>query len=173
MFVSLFKWLQETAFFSFIWNSPYSYPVILSLHIVALAFFGGMILVTDLRLLGLGMRGYSASEIVQGLRIPKRFGFIFIALSGALLFGSRAEQYSYNRWFWIKIALLGMIAVNYLLFRRDVYSNAIESNRALQIPGQGETGRRSFPGPLGGGRLRGPRARHNQGHHAFHGGSHR
>src|ERR1035438_2200831 len=49
-----------------------AYPVILSLHMVALALFGGMIVVTDLRLLGLGMRSYSISDTVNGLRVPKR-----------------------------------------------------------------------------------------------------
>src|ERR1022692_1538850 len=113
MLVPFFKWLQETNFFSYIRGSGYAYPVILSLHMVALAFFGGMIVVTDLRLLGLGMRSYSVSAIVNGLRVPKRLGFIFAAACGALMFGSKAEQYSYNPWFWTKVALLVLIALNY------------------------------------------------------------
>src|SRR5580658_7555789 len=85
MFVPFFMWLQETNFCSYIRESAYAYPVILSLHMVALAFFGGMIVVTDLRLLGLGMRSYSISEVLNGLRAPKRIGFIFAAICGALL----------------------------------------------------------------------------------------
>ncbi len=136
MLVWVFKTLQETGFFSYIRGSAYAYPVILSLHMLALAFFGGMIVVTDLRLLGLGMRSYSVSEVVNGLRAPKRFGFIFAATCGALMFGSKAEQYSYNPWFWAKIALLVLIAVNYLIFRQGVYNNAAELDRAPQIPGR-------------------------------------
>jgi len=134
MFVSFLTRLQDTDFFSHIRGSAYAYPVILSLHIVALALFGGMILVTDLRLLGLGMRSYSVSEVVNGLRAPKRFGFILAAASGVLMFGSKAEQYSYNPWFWTKITLLALIAINYLIFRRGVYNNAAELDRPLQIP---------------------------------------
>ena len=67
MFVSFFKWLQETDLFSYLRNSAYAYPVLLSVHIVALIFLGGMVVVTDLRLLGLGMRSYSVSEVVNGL----------------------------------------------------------------------------------------------------------
>jgi hypothetical protein len=117
-------------------TQAYAYPVILSLHMVALAFFGGMIVITDLRLLGLGMRSYSVSEIVNGLRVPKRFGFALAAACGVLLFGSGAAQYSYNRWFWIKIALLALIAVSYSIFRRGVYNGAAELDRAPQIPGR-------------------------------------
>src|SRR6202034_773209 len=49
-------------------------------------------------------------EVLDGLRAPKRILFVFAAACGALL-------YSYNPWFWIKIALLLSIAVNYLIFR--------------------------------------------------------
>jgi hypothetical protein len=136
MLGSFLKWLQATDFFSLIRGSAYAYPVILSLHMVALAFFGGMILVTDLRLLGLGMRSYSVSEIVNGLRIPKRFGFIFAAACGVLMFGSKAGQYSHNPWFWAKIALLLLVGVNYLIFRRPVYKNVADLDRTPQIPGR-------------------------------------
>jgi hypothetical protein len=130
------KWLQSTDPFPYIRGSQYAYPVLLSLHMVALALLGGMILVTDLRLLGLGLRSYSVSEIVNGLRAPKRFGFIFAAACGALMFGSKAEQYSYNPWFWTKITLLGLIALNYLVFRRGVYENTVEIDCAPRIPGR-------------------------------------
>ena len=121
MLVALLKW---------------AYPILLSLHMLALAFFGGMILVTDLRLLGLGMRSYSVSEVVNGLRVPKRCGFILAAACGVLMFGSKAELYSHNPWFWSKIALLGLVGVNYLIFRRGVYNNAAGLDRATQIPGR-------------------------------------
>jgi len=134
MFVSFFKWLQEAGLFSYLRNSAYAYPVLLSLHIVALIVLGGMVVVTDLRLLGLGMRSYSVSEVVNGLRVPKRFGFIFAAICGALLFGAKAEQYSYNEWFWIKLTLLAPIAANYFIFRRAVYDGAAELDRARQLP---------------------------------------
>lgn len=117
-------------------TQAYAYPVLLSLHMAALAFFGGMIVVTDLRLLGLGMRSYSVSEIVNGLRVPKRFGFALAAACGVLLLGYGTERYSWNRWFGIKIALLVLAAISYLIFRRGVYNNAAELDRATRIPGR-------------------------------------
>ena len=134
MLLSL-SWLQGTKFFSYIRDSTIAYPLLLSLHIVALAFFGGMIVVTNLRLLGLGMRSYSIEELVNGLRAPKRFGFVLAAFCGVLLFGSKAEQYSYDRGFWIKLGLLVLIAVNYMVFRRSVYQNTAELDRAPQMSG--------------------------------------
>ena len=121
--------------FSLIRGSAYAYLVILAIHMAALALFGGTVLVTDLRLLGIGMRSYSVAEIVNGLRIPKRVGLAAAIVSGALLFGAEAAQYTFNPWFWTKIALLVLIAVNYLIFRRDVYDNA-EPSSARRLSGR-------------------------------------
>lgn len=113
--------LQDGTLFSLIRGSAHAYLVLLALHMVALALFGGMILVTDLRLLGLGLRGYSVAEVVNGLRVPKRFGLALAVVTGALMFGAQANQYSRNAWFCTKIALLALIAANCLLFRRRLY----------------------------------------------------
>jgi hypothetical protein len=134
--VSYLRWLQDTGFFSYIRNSTYAYPVLLSLHIVALALFGGMILMTDLRLLGLGLRSYSVADVVNGLRRPKRLGLILATACGVLMFGAKAGQYSHNPWFWAKMMLLALIGAMYLIFRSSVYNTAAELDRAPQIPGR-------------------------------------
>ena len=61
---------------------------------------------------------------MDGLRVPKRIAFGLAAASGAVLFAANAGQYSSNPWFWLKIALLALIAANYLLFRRTEYDDA-------------------------------------------------
>jgi hypothetical protein len=110
--------IEEAGFFSQIRDSAYAYPILLWLHIAALIAWGGMMLVTDLRFLGLALRNASAAEIVEGLRWPKRLTFIAAALGGALLFGAKAGQYAYNPWFWVKITLVVLLAANYLILRR-------------------------------------------------------
>ena len=62
MLLSLARWVESTYIFTYIRGSSYTYPAILSLHIVAIALFGGMILMTDLRLLGWAMRKRTVSE---------------------------------------------------------------------------------------------------------------
>ena len=46
-------------------ESRFTYPVVLSLHMVAIAFFGGMILMTDLRLFGWAMRSQPVSHVLD------------------------------------------------------------------------------------------------------------
>jgi uncharacterized membrane protein len=108
----------------FLGSPAYAYPVLLAVHIVALVLLGGMVVLTDLRWLGLGMGSYSAAEVVNGLRVPKRIAFVLAAASGAVLFAINAGQYSKNPWFWLKIALLVLIAANYLILRRNLPGRA-------------------------------------------------
>ena len=49
-------WVENLSFFAYIRGSGYEYPIILALHLVGLAFFAGLILLTDVRLLGWGLR---------------------------------------------------------------------------------------------------------------------
>lgn len=135
MWIAFFQLVQGTAWLSCIRESSHLYLDILSLHVVALVWFGGMVVVTDLRLLGIGLRGYSVAEVVNGLRGPKRFGFFCAVVTGVVLFASQAGQFAHNQWFWTKIALLVLIGVNYLIFRQAVYRNTAALNEAARIPG--------------------------------------
>src|SRR5580704_14747251 len=101
-------------------TASYAYLAILAVHLAALALFGGMVLMTQLRLVGLGMRSYSIAELMSGLRIPKRIGFVLAVVSGAVLFAAHPEQYTNNPWFWTKLALLLSLGVNYILFERGL-----------------------------------------------------
>jgi len=51
--LSFAQWVQSTAFFTALRGSAYVYPIVLSTHMIAIALFGGMILLLDVRLLGL------------------------------------------------------------------------------------------------------------------------
>jgi hypothetical protein len=132
MFAPFFQWTQETAFFSYLRGSAYAYPILLWAHLVALVCLGAMVLVTDLRLLGLGMKGSAVADLVSGLRVPKRLGIAVVATSGVLLFGAKAAQYSDNRWFWIKAVL---VLLNSLLLRRIIYRHGSELYGKAKLAG--------------------------------------
>ena len=102
----------------------YVYPLVLTLHLIGIAFFGGLIFVTNLRLLGLTLRKLPASKVIESLRGPKRAGFVIVAGCGILMASAKAEEYYYNWLFWTKMSLLALIAVHGLVFRRSVYRNA-------------------------------------------------
>jgi len=134
MLLSFAQFIQSTAFFTELRGSGYVYPVILSLHMVTIALFGGMILMTDMRLLGLAMRSYPVSDVIDQFRTPKRVGFVVMITLGVLMACCKAEEYYYNDWFRLKMALLVVVALHALIFRRRVYNRAAELDGMPSLP---------------------------------------
>ncbi|HJT86216.1 MAG TPA: DUF6644 family protein [Bryobacteraceae bacterium] len=136
MILSFAQWVQSTALFTAIRGSWYVYPAIMSTHLCAIALFGGMILMTDLRLLGVTLRQRTVTEVVRQLRPLKYAGFILLATCGILMAGSKAEEYYYNIFFRTKMLLLCLVLVHALVFRRSVYHNTEAFDRAGRVPGR-------------------------------------
>jgi uncharacterized membrane protein len=129
-----FQWLQNTEIATALRESSLAYPVIMASHLTGMALFGGMILMTDLRLLGLVMRSYPVSDVVGQLRVWKRVGLVMVAGCGILLAWAKAEFYYHNPFFWTKMTLLLLVGIHALVFRKSVYNNTTELDRAPVMP---------------------------------------
>ena len=123
MLLSFSLWVQATDFFTYLRGSKYPYPIVLSLHMVALALFGAMILITNMRLMGWTMGGIPIAEVIGQLRIPKRIGFVLAAVCGILLFCCKAEEYYLNIFFRTKLVFFALVIVHSVIFRQRVYYN--------------------------------------------------
>lgn len=134
MILSFAQWIQLTDFFTDLRGSWFVYPIVLSLHMVGIAFFGGMVLLTDMRILGWSMRRRSIWNIVEQFRVPKRYGLLLMVVCGVLMAGAKAEEYYYNVFFRAKLALLALLVVHTLTFRRSVYADPAALDRAPVTP---------------------------------------
>jgi len=126
--------LQSIDFLTAIRESALVYPILLGTHLACIAFFGGMILMTDLRLLGLTLKGLTITEVVGGLRPWKRLGGVIMITCGLLLGSSEAVKYAPNPFFWTKMTILALIGVHALIFRPIVYNKTEELDRSPVIP---------------------------------------
>jgi hypothetical protein len=129
-----FKWLQYTAPMTALRESGLTYPIVMTLHLTGMGLFGGMIAVTDLRLLGWVMKGSSITDVVHQLRIWKQIGFILTVGCGAMLLGAKAELYYHNPFYWTKMTLLALVGVHALVFHRSVYGNTAALDSAPKVP---------------------------------------
>ncbi|HEY1757018.1 MAG TPA: DUF6644 family protein [Bryobacteraceae bacterium] len=120
------QWLQYTDWAAALRYSGTVYPLVLTLHMIGLGFFGGMILFTNLRLLGWSLKRLPISKVIAALRVPKHIGITIVATCGILMASSKAEEYYYNLFFWAKMSLLGLIIVHGFAFRRSVYRSPQE-----------------------------------------------
>jgi hypothetical protein len=134
MLLSFAQWIQFTAFFTALRGSANVYPIVMSLHMAGIALFGGMILMTDLRLLGWAMRNRPIADVVNQLRVPKRWGLLLTVTCGVLMFGSKAEEYYYNAFFRTKLILFAVVLITELVFYRGVYANPAALDRAPRVP---------------------------------------
>lgn len=133
---SFTHWLVKREWAVAFSGSSWVYPAVLATHLTCIAIFGGMILATNLRLLGWALRDYSVTELVGKLRPWKWFGFVIMVTCGVLLAGSEAVKYEDNPYFWLKMLLLVLIFVHGLAFRRSVYRNTAELDGATVMPSQ-------------------------------------
>ena len=132
--MAIAHYLQNIGFFADFGESVLAYPIVLSIHLACIALFGGMILATDLRLLGLTFKSLTITDVVTSLRPWKRAGGAIMIAMGLLLAASEAEKYASNPIFWTKMIILGFIGVHALIFRPIVYSKTEELDRSPVIP---------------------------------------
>jgi len=126
--------IQSIGFLTAFRESGYVYPIVMATHLTCIAVFGGLILATDLRLLGLALTDMPIADVVNGLRNWKRLGFVIMVTMGLLLGLSEMDKYYGNPYFQIKMFLILMIGVHAIVFRPRVYNNPEALDRAPQIP---------------------------------------
>jgi hypothetical protein len=134
--VSLLEWIESTELSTAIREGALSYPIIGGVHLLGIALFGGMLLMTDLRLLGWAMQRRPVSDIVLQFRWWKRAGFVVVTVSGLLLAWCEPLKLYRSPSFWVKMALLAMVGMHSLVFRARVYGNAEKLDAAVTSEAQ-------------------------------------
>jgi hypothetical protein len=71
---SIGRFIQDLSVFAAVRESMYVYPIVLSTHLACIATFGGLILITDLRLLGWTLTDIPIDDMIRSLRPWKQLG---------------------------------------------------------------------------------------------------
>lgn len=121
--LSALAWIESTDLSTAIREGALPYPILGGFHLLGIALFGGMVLVTDLRLLGWVMRGWPASDLVRQFRPWKQAGFAMVVASGLLLAWAEPLKLYRSPSFWVKMALLLLVGVHACVFHKAVYAN--------------------------------------------------
>ena len=127
---AFFETLQDGALASSIRESTMLYPILLSTHLMGMGLFGGMIAMTDLRILGVAMTKYPMDDVHNQLRPYKHLGLTLVVICGLLLAWSKAALYWPNPYFKLKLALLLAVAIHALVYRQSVYKSLGEMDKA-------------------------------------------
>jgi len=109
--VACCRWLENTPWGSAVRDSSWLPPVILWVHFIGLAMWLGTTLSVDLRLMGVGARRQTASELSNGLFVWNWIGFAVAFVGGFLLLSAEATVYVTNTGFRLKLAVLAPLAL--------------------------------------------------------------
>jgi hypothetical protein len=92
------------------------FPVVESIHVLAICLVVGSILVVDLRLLGLASTRWPVSRLTRAILPLTWIAFVVAVASGGLMFISNATKYLGNGFFVAKMILIGIAGLNMVVF---------------------------------------------------------
>jgi hypothetical protein len=120
------EWLASTSGSIALHESLFMYPVIESIHVLTLCLFVGMSVLLDFRLLGIGLKRVSVTDITDRL-LPWMFvGFFIMVVSGVLLFYAIPIRSYQSVWFRLKVIMLIAAGINAWTFHNTVYKRVQE-----------------------------------------------
>lgn len=116
MLLPFCQWLEATPLGVFIAQSPWAFPTVESIHVFALVVVVGTIAIVDLRLLGIASLNRAVSAVSDDVLAITWTFFVLAAVTGGLMFSSKATHYLDNGPFRIKMLLLALAGANMLAF---------------------------------------------------------
>lgn len=128
------EWLQSLPWASGIKESSWQFPVIESVHSLALSVMLWPAAILDLRLLGLVMRRRPVSTVAAQFLPWVWIGFTTMVFSGAILFASEAVKCYNSPFFRVKVVLIGVAGLNALIFHKTVFGNVESWDKDTNAP---------------------------------------
>ena len=117
--LGFFEWCDATTIGVAIRESQWAFAVIESAHLLGLALIGGAVILVNLRMLGLGLRGQTLPEVAREAQ-PWLNGSVAVMLvTGLGLFLSEPMKLYYSTPFWVKMASLSLsLLFTYTIWRK-------------------------------------------------------
>src|ERR1700730_15017947 len=114
--LSMCQWLQDTTIGTSIRESILVFPIIETIHVLALSISVGLLLLSDLRLMGYIMKRRPVSEVYEQIKPWMFTGFTIMTITGIFLFWCQAVKAYNSIFFRAKLVLLILAGVNALVF---------------------------------------------------------
>jgi hypothetical protein len=116
----LFQWIQDTTIGTSIRESLVVFPLIETAHVIGLALSVGLILITDLRLIGALLPDVRPVEVTGPMKRWMLTGFSLMFASGALLFWAEAAKCYKSPAFRFKMIFLLLAGLNALFYETTI-----------------------------------------------------
>jgi hypothetical protein len=118
------EWLAGLAWTTAIRESPWGYPITETAHVASIVVFAGLVIVMDLRLLGLAFTQTPPAQFQRRLFPWQMAAFVPSTATGLFLCVIDPLRYYGNVFFSLKLLLLALAGLNALLFHLRTYRRA-------------------------------------------------
>jgi hypothetical protein len=100
----------------FVASSSWAFPTFETIHVIAVVTVFGTVAIMDMRLLGLASGNNRVTELSRETLTWTWGAFLLAAITGSLLFVSKAHIYVKEPWFLVKMCLIAVAGINMAIF---------------------------------------------------------
>jgi hypothetical protein len=127
-------WLQNTPWAIALRQSDFFFPLVEGTHILSLSLSVGMLLMFDLRLLGVAFKREPVTVVMREAMKWAVPGFGLMFLTGLLLFFCQAEKVYTNTNFRLKFLFMFLAGLNALFYQIKYYPRTAEWDKPASVP---------------------------------------
>ncbi len=138
IFEKLWQGLEASPVGDFVASSSWAFPTLETVHVIAIVTVLGSIAVMDLRLLGLASTESKVTEIEHDTLRWTWGAFVLAAVTGLLLFVSKATSYMVNPFFLWKMVLIALAGVNMAVFHIRTWPSVATWDIGREAPRAGK-----------------------------------
>ena len=131
---SLFEWVDTFPSSQMMRESSFWYPALLTVHVVSMCLFAGLIIMMDLRLLGVGNLRTPFSQVQRRLFPWQLAGILINAATGTILIYSQPMRYYGNVFFWVKNVMIVLAGANAMVFHYSTYHSVAKWDADSNMP---------------------------------------
>ena len=130
----LFQWVSELPTSIAIRESQYVSPYLTVSHVLSMCFFAGLIVMMDLRLLGIGNMRTPFSDVQRRLFPWQMLGMGTSGVTGLVLTYSDPMRFYVNIFFWTKMLVMVLAGINALAFHFITYNSVVTWDTTASTP---------------------------------------
>jgi hypothetical protein len=131
---TLFEWIDKFPTSIAIREGAVAFPLLLTIHVVSMCLFAGLVIMMDLRLLGVGNLRTPFSQVQRRLFPWQMFGITTNAITGLILVYGQPMRYYANVFFWVKTVMMLLAGANMMAFHNSTYHSVGKWDSAATLP---------------------------------------
>lgn len=136
IFLPFFKWCDRTMVGEWLRAGTWQFPLVETIHILALALLLANVVVLDLRLMGVLMRGWTVAGLTRELKPYLNWSLAVILTTGTMLYLSEAVKAFTNAAFWFKVDCLFLaLLFHFTVVRKVTKHDEVSRATGLAVGG--------------------------------------